>query len=699
MEPQDASEGCRPDDDQAVRGVSGGEALRRDQLRLYDELTRNTLFYYEVNLAQSTIEGFCDLRSLLPGSELQGTRNQTGLAGMAGIIRLVVPEFRDDMVRVLSVENLRTQSEKGTSTLTKACRMDMPESGLRWVRVTVSFSKKPDTGESTAFLIFRDFDLEKKKQLAVESVVGSIFDCVILYKLSTERAYVAEVCSDWDEAPLPDESDFDGSYIGRIAAGAMKQDQVLCRQFLTGSWLVATLGRLPLVRMVFQMLDSEGHMRRKELSACYLDETRQEIVIVRKDITDAYEGERRQKREIEESMQMARRANAAKSAFLSQMSYRIRTPLDTIIGMTRLAEDLDVNDEVRDYLHKIDTSSDYLLGVLDDMLDIDRLENGRFEIHPTWAPITSAILNPCIGMILPEMQKKGVEFVYPTGHKADSFEYYIDVARVRQMMMNLLSNALDSTPEGGTVTFRIEHVKHDAGHTVDKVIVRDTGCGMSEDFQKRVFLPFEQESGPDDEGGFGGGFGLALVKQVITAMGGSVTVKSDLGAGTEFTLLFPCDYRAIVSENNEKEKNAQLRETDLTGMRVLLVDDQALNREIAVKLIEKRGALVDEAEDGQSAIDLFCRSEADGYDAILMDIRMPVMDGLEAVRRIRAFERPDGKTVPIIAMTANAYDEDVELSFAAGMNAHLTKPVDPDQLVGALARSRRKPQPQPQPPS
>lgn len=162
MEPQDASEGCRPDDDQAVRGVSGGEALRRDQLRLYDELTRNTLFYYEVNLAQSTIEGFCDLRSLLPGSELQGTRNQTGLAGMAGIIRLVVPEFRDDMVRVLSVENLRTQSEKGTSTLTKACRMDMPESGLRWIRVTVTFSKKPDTGESTAFLIFQDFDLEKK---------------------------------------------------------------------------------------------------------------------------------------------------------------------------------------------------------------------------------------------------------------------------------------------------------------------------------------------------------------------------------------------------------------------------------------------------------------------------------------------------------------------------------------------------------
>jgi PAS domain S-box-containing protein len=379
-------------------------------------------------------------------------------------------------------------------------------------------------------------------------------------------------------------------------------------------------------------------------------------------------------------------ANAAKTDFLSRMSHDIRTPLNGIIGMTYLALEEDNPPRTADCLAKIDTSSKFLLGLINDVLDMSRAESDRIELNPEPYPIGE--YNEYLDAVIrPLCREKGQSFMLDESLALDQLVPLADKLRTNQIMFNLLSNAVKYTPEGGTITYRISGVSLGDGRVAVEHRITDTGIGMSGEFQKVLFQPFSQEARDDNSETRGSGLGLAIVKKLVDLMGGTIRVRSEIGKGTTF--LVRLEFDAIPGESALRPRQAAGENGSgagaLAGKHILLCEDHPLNQEIVKALLEQKGAMVEIAVNGRRGVDLFAASAPGYYDAVLMDIRMPVMDGITAAGKIRAMKRADAARVPIVAMTADAFEEDVQKCLNAGMNSHLAKPIDPELLFRTLA--------------
>ena len=518
---------------------------------------------------------------------------------------------------------------------------------------------------------------------------------------------------------------------------------------------------------------------------------------------------------LQEALATAEHANKAKTAFLSNMSHEIRTPMNAIIGLNNIAlNDPTASDKVKVYLEKIGGSAKHLLGIINDILDMSRIDSGRMTVKSEEFSFAKA-LEQVNSMISGQCRNKGITYdCHLTGHIDD---YYIgDAMKLKQIMINILGNAVKFTPEGGTVTFVIEEGPRFDGKAILKMIISDTGIGMSKEFLPHVFEAFSQEDSSSTSKYGSTGLGMPITKSIVELMNGNISVDSEKGKGTTFTVTvtlgesskqdveveggdlthsnmsvlvidddqialehaeiilgqvgISCetaesgwegidkirirhargeDYnlilidwrmpemdgiettrqiRSVVGQDTpiiiltsfnwddiadealeagvdtfvpkplfagnvldefkealRKKNETLLKKTvDLKGRRVLLAEDNAINAEIIMMVLDMREMEADLAENGQKAVDLFAQSQPGYYSAILMDMRMPVMDGLEATRTIRAMDREDARTIPIIALTANAFDEDVQRSMQAGLNAHLSKPVEPEALYETL---------------
>ena len=381
-------------------------------------------------------------------------------------------------------------------------------------------------------------------------------------------------------------------------------------------------------------------------------------------------------------------ANQAKRDFLSRMSHEIRTPMSTLMGLTQLArQETDHPQEMTEYVNEMDSTSQYLMGIINDVLDMSRIEMGKFTLNEEWTN-PGTVVKFTLQMFASQIEAKRIHFEYDNECSISTQrEYKLDTLRCRQILMNVLNNALKFTPEGGTISFHDEHMRTEGDIAWEKFIVSDTGCGMSEDFMKRIFAPFEQEHNTFSDSVQGTGLGLAIVKQIVDAMNGTISVESELGKGSKFIICLPFHYREV-EEGREEEIDRQepesMDDTALRGMHILVAEDHALNAEIIRRLLRAKGCLVELAENGQRAVEKFEKSNSGTYDVILMDVRMPIMDGLQASKTIRKLERSDAKTIRIIAMTADAFTEAEKRTKEAGMDAHLTKPIDPPKLFKTL---------------
>lgn len=388
--------------------------------------------------------------------------------------------------------------------------------------------------------------------------------------------------------------------------------------------------------------------------------------------------------------------NRAETIFLNSISHDIRTPLNVIIGYTALAS-AHVNEaqEVKKYLSKIETASNHLLLLINDVLDMSHIESGTLKLEhaPVYLP---DVLENLKAIIQTDSSAKQLKFCADTKNMVHK-NVITDKFRLNQVLLNILENAVKYTRPGGKICFQIQELKEqEPGFAKYEFRVKDTGIGMSEEFIAHIFEPFIREQTSTVSGIEGMGLGMAIVKNIVDRMGGTIAVKSRQGKGTEVTVILPFKVNSQVVECETKvfKKTGQMKmlrerensENLFKGKKILLAEDNELNREIAVELLKEAGFILDTAEDGTIAVEKMRTAKPGQYDLILMDIQMPIMDGYEATRQIRKLENPETANIPIVAMTANAFEEDRQKALEAGMNEHVSKPIDLARLLEAVKK-------------
>lgn len=388
-----------------------------------------------------------------------------------------------------------------------------------------------------------------------------------------------------------------------------------------------------------------------------------------------------------DAVHTAENANRAKTIFLNNMSHDIRTPMNAIMGFTDIAMKYNPKPEVENCLQKIRESSEHLLTLINDVLDISRIESGKIKFAPIGVDIVE-VADTVLSIMYGFLSNRNITF---HTHLAIPETRYVlaDAVRIREVLVNILGNAVKFTGDGGSITFTSDYLPGaDDRHMIVRYRVTDTGVGMTKEFMKHIFDEFSQEESSARTHYKGSGLGMAISKRYVDLMGGNISVESEKGKGSAFTVELPLE----LTEADKVQKQASpVDSTDLTGVKILMAEDNDLNAEIAMVQLEELGIHITRASDGKEALKIFASNQPGTFDMIFMDIMMPKMNGYEATKAIRALQnRPDARTIPIIAMTANAFAEDVQASLDAGMNDHLSKPIVMEEVIKAIARNIRQ---------
>lgn len=385
------------------------------------------------------------------------------------------------------------------------------------------------------------------------------------------------------------------------------------------------------------------------------------------------------------ALDQAKAAGRAKSRFLSNLSHEIRTPMNAIIGMTQIANHSEKLEEMKKCVAQIDISSRHLLGLLNDVLDMSKIEEGKLVLENS-PFVLDEILDNVVVSLSPTATNKGLSLTF-NANGIQKLGVVGDSMRLSQVLINFISNAVKFTDKGGSIAVEAKIISRDSEKAFINFAVTDTGIGMSESAASRIFLPFEQADASMSRKYGGTGLGLSISNNIVKLMGGEIRVESapEIGSKFSFQVWFSLDQTASAADEHEDDEVM-----DFSGSRFLIVDDIEINREIIVTLLEDTRAFCECAVNGREAVDLFAASEKGYYSLILMDIQMPVLNGCDATRAIRAFEREDAKSVPIIALTANVFKEDLQEAISAGMNGHIGKPVEFSTLLKVIDQTLKR---------
>lgn len=649
------------------------ERYERQNQRI-QALLPNAVASVQMNLTKNT----CTPGPSLYPELLAGTDGTADAMFQRMKSRAITAEQAEAFGTRISRQAMLDAYERGTSLLTfeRNCWVN----GVRrWLTVRVNITRNPVSGDVEASIYSFDIDDQKFMEQIMDTIIRREYLMILRIDLTADTARVFSSCD--GQNFIHEITQAETSVLGAV------------RDAYEGDDLKDTLDRLRFREIRIQLeknteyvvyadcRNSSGKVRRLRYSFVWLDRDSSLVCCTMTDATDVFAKERCRSEALRSALEEARRANQAKSEFLSRMSHEIRTPMNAILGLTQLArEDTEVPD-VAEMLDKIQVSGEYLLGLINDVLDMSRIESGRIELHPENVN-AQTMFKTIRDLMIPRMEEKHIRFRMDTSEVTTPY-VVIDRLRIQQVYVNILSNAIKFSEPGSEISCTVRHVPCGEDKITSTIVFRDQGCGMSQEFLSRVFEPFEQEANSYQNPQLGTGLGLAIVKNLVEHMDGTVSVKSELGKGSEFTVRITVPKGRPFDETEKKPSENDALD-NLKGKRVLLAEDHPVNTEIARKMLCRHGLLVDHAENGQAALDCYLNADAWYYNAILMDIRMPVMNGFEATKAIRASGRPDARLIPIIAMTANAFESDRQETRAAGMNAHLSKPVRQEELLNIL---------------
>lgn len=555
-----------------------------------------------------------------------------------------------------------------------------------WLDFEMSLRPHPISGELMNTLIIEDVTDDRILMGILNRLISKDYDMVMCLEKGKHNSLIFKV-REGDEVKGTAAGDYETemvTYITEEVADYDRERVLECAHLKNVYEELKTKDSYEFYVDEYHIGDAE--IQKKHFSYSYLDPGKRFLVVLKQDITDLVKKNTEAKKKLEVALKEANAANNVKTEFLSRMSHEMRTPMNAIMGLASLIEDEVNNPEaLKEYVKKIKGSSDFLLQLINDVLDMSVLEEGRLTIHEE--PICyGEIIRDLEIMIGPMSREKNITYIC-NSEIPEGTVIKTDRMRVTQVLVNLLENAVKYTAPGGRVEFNGYNVGENEGRSFYRFVVKDNGIGMSEEFITRMFEPFTQESENNKQNLNGTGLGLSISKGIVDLLGGTISATSKQNVGTTFVVDLSFE---TASEMKAPEPLETYSEEDLAGKRILVVEDNEINCDIAVAILERKGVLADTAYNGAEAVERFLNSDEWYYDAVLMDIRMPKMNGLEATRKIRNLNRKDSQVTPIIAMTANAFSDDVSLSAHSGMNAHLSKPINPSLLYETILREIAK---------
>ena len=593
-----------------------------------------------------------------------------------------VPEQRARLTQLLERQRLLDAFNAGEYNFSMEYRRIVDGEMPFWLRMVLSTRRSAATGHIE--LNFCAYDMTERiletQMLSRLTILG--YDLVGLVYLKSNKCRffrIKKLRFGMDGEEYDDYYDSINGDIETIIAPEMR-DEV--RRGLRLEYITGHLADEPIYEFPFSITTRDGRHRQKLLQFSYLDEAKDTLFLCKSDITRQYQAEHEQIEQLREAKLEADRANAAKSMFLSSMSHDLRTPIGGVLGFTDLALATSDAQKKQEYLEKVRSSGGLLLDLVNDTLELSRIESGKLELE--LQPVSVREMAQAVLISLqPSAEIKGLHVEADPASFPDTV-VLADRLKFQKIFLNLLSNAIKYTPAGGVVRAAIERLDPPENGYTCRLTVSDTGIGICPEFLPHIFDAFSQERRPESANILGTGLGLAIVKRIVDLMHGSIAVDSAPGQGSRFVVELPLP---PAREDVPPDAADAPAAPDLRGRCVLLCEDNYLNTEIARNLLEEKGMRVLAAENGERGVACFRASAPGEISAILMDLRMPVMDGLEAARHIRALDRPDAARVPILAMTADAFGEDLRSCADAGMDGHVTKPLAPRTLLQALQQA------------
>ncbi len=613
---------------------------------------------------------------------------------------------RDHYQHTCTREALLKTFNKGENKGDLRFRYRLSNKSIHWLDISFSMARNPLTGDIEGICYVRDINTEVQREQALRRLTDWDFECIaIIDLLSLEYIYLSR--NKEAQKILPSRKlDYDGEikYVAEHMVVPEQKEDYVKNIMLAG--LLENLKHQPNFSYSVSLRDIEGEFHRKLLHYSYLDENRHAVLLSAMDITDSYLQHLEELKVVETMLRREERALKYRNDFFSNISHDMRTPLNGILGFTNLALESQDRQQVHQYLNKIKLSGGLLLDLINDTLMLSKLESGKLQPH--YEIIDNRLIS---GRVLVPVQvmaaEKNVTLVQDRSHSPHVL-LKADRVNTQKIFINLISNAVKFTPPGGKVEVIMEQLQQPQHACNYRFIVRDTGIGISETFLPHIFEPFTQEMYPQSvkDNAQGTGLGLAIVKQLVDLLHGHIEVRSVKDKGTEFTVFLPMPIVKNVQGEPEwvPGADAALEAEPVIGtltevehqehrqqpVKILICEDNYLNMEIAVTILRKRGYLVDTAVNGKLGVEKFAASQVGEYAVVLMDLRMPVMNGYEATGAIRKLARPDAGSVPIIALSADAYDEDIRKARESGMTAHLSKPIQPEEFFATLEQLSRR---------